>query len=147
MVMALFFITALALTATIIVWVSTSEKRVSFNQYAHTRAFYSSDAGSESALNWLYINSQIPVPIDGNVVKRDADYEEIHYDSKFKVDVEVKPAASGSWTNHAPGYESGSETQAIQVNYIINSDGASAADSEARIEVMAARIYIVSGTY
>ena len=49
MVAALFFITALSLTATIIVWITSSERRSSHNEYSHVRSFYASDAGSEFA--------------------------------------------------------------------------------------------------
>jgi len=149
MVMALVFITGLALTASVIVYIATSEKRVTFNQYSHSRSFYASDAGTETTLNWLYINSRPPRfqnEVSG-LVTQDNNFIEMEPDHKFKVDLHARQGANGSFQSYSMGDEAGSGNDPIPIKYVILSSGASANDSETLIEVLATRKYMGTGSH
>src|SRR5262245_18079799 len=66
LVTALFFITGLTAIATIIVFVTGAERKVAHNEYTHMRAFNSSDAGIERAINWLRFQVFPPVEDPGD---------------------------------------------------------------------------------
>jgi hypothetical protein len=141
LVAALFFITALSLTATVIVWVTSSERRVSHNEYSHVRSFFASDAGSETAINWLRRLPMAPPAVaqDGEQwVNRQADYTAMHTDHQYRFDVKHKLDSGGSMTvRYRPGWS----TDWRDLEYVVDSFGTSATTSESRIEVQAARLF------
>ena len=133
LVATLFFITALAVTATVIVWVTGSERRVSHNEYTHTRSFYASDAGSETAINWIR-TQQIPPRIvdtaEKFVVNQD-DYTYLQSDHKYQFDVRFDRV------RFRPGWS----REYLDFDYTIDSRGASVQESSARIEVRTSRLF------
>jgi Tfp pilus assembly protein PilX len=141
LVAALFFITALSLTATVIVWVTSSERRVSHNEYSHVRSFFSSDAGSETAIAWLRALQIPPVPTveDGEQwVRREADYTMLQSDHEYRYDIKHKLDAGGSITlRHRPGWDN----SWVDYEYVVDSFGNSVQQSQTRIEVQAARLF------
>jgi hypothetical protein len=146
LVAALFFIIALTLTATVVVWVTSGERRISFNDYAHARSFYASDAGTESAVNWLRFEVAQdfpPTPDTDDKVNIMADPEVMYNDHSFQFDIEQKQNASGTVGRHAPGFETGGTYRFIYVDYLVDSEGTSDVESSARIEVQAARLFII----
>jgi hypothetical protein len=133
LVAALFFITALAVTATVIVWVTGSERRVSFNEYSHVRSFYASDAGTERAINWVR-TQQIPPPIinyEENFVSSMNEYYDMEDDHQFKFDVRFDRR------RFRPGWS----REYMDFDYTIDSRGASVQESSSRIEVRASRLF------
>ena len=133
MVVTLFFITALALTATVIVWVTGSERRVSHNEYTHTRAFYSSDAGSETAINWIRTRQFPPAIIDAdeNFVENQADFTDLYSDHKYRFDVKFDRV------RFRPGWS----REYVDFDYTVDSHGASVQESSTRIEVRTSRLF------
>lgn len=133
LVATLFFITALAVTATVIVWVTGSERRVSHNEYTHTRAFYSSDAGSETAINWIRTRQIPPAIIDmqEKYVASQDDYTVLHNDHKYKFDVRFDRV------RFRPGWS----REYLDFDYTIDSRGASVQESSTRIEVRTSRLF------
>ena len=133
LVATLFFITALAVTATVIVWVTGSERRVSHNEYTHTRSFYASDAGAETAINWIR-TQQIPPRIvdtaEKLVVDQD-DYTYLQSDHKYQFDVRFDRV------RFRPGWS----REYLDFDYTIDSRGASVQESSARIEVRTSRLF------
>ena len=133
LVATLFFITALAVTATVIVWVTGSERRVSHNEYTHTRSFYASDAGAETAINWIW-TQQIPPRIvdtaEKLVVDQD-DYTYLQSDHKYQFDVRFDRV------RFRPGWS----REYLDFDYTIDSRGASVQESSARIEVRTSRLF------
>lgn len=133
LVATLFFITALAVTATVIVWVTGSERRVSHNEYTHTRAFYASDAGSETAINWIRTR-QIPPPIidaQEKFVANQDDYTILSGDHKYIFDVRFDRV------RFRPGWS----REYLDFDYTIDSRGASVQQSSTRIEVRTSRLF------
>ena len=133
LVATLFFITALAITATIIVWVTGSERRVSHNEYTHTRSFYSSDAGSETAINWIR-TQQIPPPIvdsQNKYVVAQNNYTYINSDHKYQFNVRFDRV------RFRPGWS----REYLDFDYTIDSRGASVRESSSRIEVRTSRLF------
>jgi len=133
LVATLFFITALAITATIIVWVTGSERRVSHNEYTHTRSFYASDAGSETAINWIRTR-QIPPPIidaTEKFVANENDYTYISSDHSYQFDVRFDRV------RFRPGWS----REYLDFDYTIDSRGASVQQSSSRIEVRTSRLF------
>lgn len=133
LVATLFFITALAVTATVIVWVTGSERRVSHNEYTHARAFYSSDAGSETAINWIR-TQQIPPPIidaQEKFVANQNDYTVLTGDHKYRFDVRFDRI------RFRPGWS----REYLDFDYTIDSRGASVQQSSTRIEVRTSRLF------
>ena len=150
LVAALFFITALSLTATVIVWVTGTERRVSHNEYSHVRSFYASDAGSEQAINWIRLQ-QIPpavVEVDPNTndqyVKRETDYTYPLSDHSYKVEVKHRLDAGGNVRlRPRPGWDN----SWVDFEYVVDSFGASVTEANTRIEVQAARLYRLDYSY
>jgi Tfp pilus assembly protein PilX len=133
LVVTLFFITALAITATVIVWVTGSERRVSHNEYTHARSFYASDAGAETAINWIR-TQQIPPPIINNeeqFVANEVDYTDITADHKYKFDVRFDRV------RFRPGWS----REYLDFDYTVDSKGASVNNASARIEVRTSRLF------
>ncbi len=133
LVATLFFITALAVTATVIVWVTGSERRVSHNEYTHTRSFYASDPGAETAKNRIR-TQQIPPRIvdtaEKLVVDQD-DYTYLQSDHKYQFDVRFDRV------RFRPGWS----REYLDFDYTIDSRGASVQESSARIEVRTSRLF------
>lgn len=133
LVATLFFITALAVTATIIVWVTGSERRVSHNDYTHSRSFYASDAGSETAINWIRIQQSPPPIVDAQdkLVANQDTYTYINKDHKFKFDVRFDRV------RFRPGWS----REYLDFDYTVDSRGASVQESSSRIEVRTSRLF------
>jgi hypothetical protein len=147
LVTALFFITGLTAIATIIVFVTGAERKVAHNEYTHMRAFNSSDAGTEEAINWLRIQGFPPDEDPNNDNKvldqtthaplydPNASYQE---DNRYLYDITY---AGKSWN---PAYG----TEWVDYNYTIDAEGASAQESSTNIEVQAGRLFAnTSGGY
>ena len=149
LVMALFFITGLALTAMTIVWVSVSEKQTAFNDFSHMRALYASDAGSEQAINWLRGQSIPPAVVsidtqngDHLVLKDEA--LKLEDDQKFELDIKQKLTAAGTpAARPRPGWDE----SWVDFDYIVDSYGFSVNESNTRVEVQAARLFRVDYAY
>jgi Tfp pilus assembly protein PilX len=133
LVATLFFITALAVTATVIVWVTGSERRVSHNEYTHTRSFYASDAGSETAINWIRTRQIPPRIVDTaeKFVVDQNDYTYLQSDHKYQFDVRFDRV------RFRPGWS----REYLDFDYTIDSRGASVQESSARIEVRTSRLF------
>jgi len=133
LVATLFFISALAITATIIVWVTSSERRVSHNEYTHTRSFYASDAGSETAINWIRTRPMPPAIIDAQemFVANQTDYTYLSSDHKYQFNVRFDRV------RFRPGWS----REYLDFDYTIDSRGASVQESSARIEVRTSRLF------
>jgi len=140
MLVALFFILGLTVTAAIIVRVAGGEKHVAYNEYTHMRSFYSSDAGSEEAINWIRTRPVPPVATDAqNTVRRQTSYTDLYTsgsteENKFKNTITWAPPM-----HFRPGWSHDFR----DFDFTINSDGASAQQSEASIEVQASRLFHV----
>jgi hypothetical protein len=134
LVAALFFITALAVTATVIVWVTGSERRVSFNEYTHSRSFYASDAGSERAINWVRTQDFAPPLLDteSRQVFSLNDYIPLHDDHKFRYDIVFDRV------RFRPGWTK----EYLDFDYTIDSRGASVQESSTRLEVRVSRLFL-----
>lgn len=132
MVITLAFITALGLLAAIIIGVATTEKQTAFNETSHTQAFYSADAGSEAAINWLRFQNAPPPQLDTNgYVFVPSGYTTLNTKTDYRYDVQYQ---GKQWR---PGWSH----EYKDFRYQIQSDGASSQSSEARIEVQALRLY------
>jgi hypothetical protein len=140
LVATLFFITALAVTATVIVWVTGSERRVSHNEYTYSRSFYASDAGAETAINWVRIQPIPPRIVDATelFVEHMDDYTTIEDnpdhptdDHKYQYDVRFDRI------RFRPGWS----REYLDFDYTIDSRGASVNQSSARIEVRTSRLF------
>jgi hypothetical protein len=137
MVTALFFILGLSVTAAIIVTIAGSEKRVSHNEYVHARSFYSSDAGTEVALNWLLMRQSPPRVIDQDgTVQALNDYTYLYTSgntepNKYKYDIDFDRV------RFRPGWS----REYLDFDYTIDSDGASTQQSETVIQVQASRLF------
>lgn len=149
MVMALVFITGLALTASVIVYIATAEKRVTLNQYSHARSFYASDAGSEQAINWLRVQPTPPgvVEVEPETLNRMvlSDHAAtLSHDQEFELDIRQKLGASGNpEARPRPGWDESWR----DFDYVIDSFGNSVNKSNSRIEVHAARLFRVDYAY
>lgn len=147
LVTAMFFITGLTAIATIIVFVTGAERKVAHNEYTHMRAFNSSDAGTEEAINWLRFQAFPPDedPNNQNKVLDQDNYSAL-----------TDPNASHQETNEYlyditysgqrwnPEYG----TDWVDYNYTVDAQGASAQESSTNIEVQASRLFAnTSGGY
>lgn len=133
LVATLFFITALAITATVIVWVTGSERRVSHNEYTHTRSFYASDAGSETAINWIRTRQIPPRIIDATnkYVANQNNYTYINPDHKYQFNIKFDRV------RFRPGWS----REYLDFDYTIDTRGASVQQSSSRIEVRTSRLF------
>lgn len=151
LVAALFFITALALTATVIVWVTGSERRVAQNEFSHVRSFYASDAGAEQSINFITMLDFAPIPwVDGGdyFIKDDSTETAMHADHKYQAEVKHKLDNNGNPIPARPARGRGYDASVWQeVEYVVDSFGMSASESETRIEVHTARLFRATQTY
>ncbi|HKW15503.1 MAG TPA: hypothetical protein VJS69_13540 [Candidatus Krumholzibacteria bacterium] len=140
MVTALIFLVGLAVAGAVVAMVATSHRRVTQNDYTHSRSYYSADAGSESAINWIRLaavpptitnlatgavrnqNSYTHLDVNGdsenNMFKYDATYDRVHF----------RPG----WSKEYRDFD-----------YTVNANGASAQTSSAQVEVQVSRLYKV----
>jgi Tfp pilus assembly protein PilX len=132
MVIALSFITVLALLAVIIVSVATSEKRTAFNEGTTARAFYSADAGGEASINWLRIQNSPPGLLDGaKHVYVAGGYQTLTSYDRYNNDVTyIRKRMRPGWDITFKDFE-----------YTIDSNGSSVAQSQAEVEVQALRLF------
>lgn len=132
MVVALSVITGLALLGVIVIAVATSEKRTAFNEYTHTRSFYAADAGGEMAINWLRIQNTPPNMVDAQKhVSVPTGYDTLSADHLYKYDITfVRKRLRPGWSLEYKDFE-----------YMIESDGASVAESESAIELQTRRLF------
>lgn len=137
MVVALLFILGLTVTAAIIVRVAGGEKHVAYNEYTHTRSFYSSDAGSEEAINWIRTRPSPPPPQDAqNRVRNQGNYTTLYVAGNTESN-QYKSSITYNRMRFRPGWSQDYR----DFDYTINSDGASAQQSSATIEVQASRLF------
>ncbi len=139
LVTAMFFIVGLTAIATVIVFVTGSERKTAHNEYTHQRSLNSSDAGSERGINWVM--TEIPEPpldADGTMMLQQQEYtsltdaqSEHQEDNKYQIDVEF------TRMRHALGSQ---EDMFVFVDYTIDSEGG-AKDASSVIEVQATRWY------
>lgn len=132
MVVALSFITGLALLATIIVAVATSEKKTSFNDFTYSRSFYSADAGGEAAINWLRLQTSPPIKDNVNNVFVPTGFDTLTADHKYKHNV--------AYTRKRPraGWDF---KQYKDFEYKVEADGSSVQQSEAEVELQVLRLF------
>jgi len=134
LVTTLFFLLGLAVTGAIIAGIASSEKRVTYNEYTHTRAVHSSDAGSEEAINWIRNitgPSDVLVP-PSTVVKDLATFNSLPTteDNRYRYDV----------TYTGRDYRPGWPPEYKDYRFTIDAQGASSKESEAELEVQADRL-------
>jgi hypothetical protein len=132
MVTALAFITCLALLAAIIIAVAISEKWTSSNEYAHGRSFYSADAASEAAVNWLRSQNSPPIIVDGeNHVYVPNGYTELNNDHRYQFEITyVRKINRPGWGSEYKDFE-----------YDIRAVGSTSQESESEIAVQARRLF------
>ncbi len=141
LVTALFFITGLTAIASIIVFITGSERKVAHNEYTHARAFNSSDAGSEDAINWVrFTLAEIPLVADDTKMVDQTAYTDLtdpnaysQEENKFQYDVEFDEFS----------FRFGDETRYVWCDFTLESEGASAKESSSMIEVQASRRFDV----
>lgn len=132
MVMTLVIITCLALLAVVIVSVSILEKKTTFNEYTSMRSFYSADAGSEAAVNWLVLQSYPPDMVDTDKhVFVPADFSELSTDHKYQFEITyIRKKIRPGWSPQYKDFE-----------YVIIAEGESVQESESEISLHARRLF------
>jgi len=140
MVTALFFLVGLAVAAAVIAMVATSHKRVSENDYTHSRAFYSADAGSESAINWLRLSNTPPTIVDAQTqkVRSMNDYTHLNVDGNSENNM-YKYDATFNRAHFRPGWSK----EYMDFDYTVDADGSSSVQSSSQIEVQVSRLFKV----
>ena len=132
MVMTLLIITCLALLAVIIVSVSVLEKKTTFNEYTAMRSFYSADAGSEAAVNWLVLQTFPPDIVDAeNHVFVPTDFSELSSDHRYQFEITyTRKMIRPGWGLQYKDFE-----------YGITAQGASVQESESEIALQARKLF------
>jgi hypothetical protein len=132
MVIALSFLTVLALLAVIVISVATSEKKTAFNEGTQARAFYSADGGGEVSINWLRIQNSPPSMIDGvRHVFVAGGYQPLAANDQYDNNVTyIRKRLRPGWDIAYKDFE-----------YTIDSEGSSIAHSQAEVELRALRLF------
>jgi hypothetical protein len=132
MVLAIGVLGVLAVLALVIVSIAVSEKKTESAQYSADRAFYSADAASEAGIAWIRMQSSPPSVMDANKnVYLAGGYTLLSGDHNYKYDIRfVRKHYRPGWSLDYKDFE-----------YVIQAQGASAQQSEAKIEVNAMRLY------
>ena len=122
----------LAALAVVVVSIATSGKWSAFAEYAHTRAFYAADAAGESGLNWLRSQPSPPPFVDGNSnVRLAGGFTALSGEQNYKSDIQfVRKHFRPGWSIEYKDYE-----------YTVKADGGSVRESQAAVDVQAARLY------
>lgn len=131
-VLVIAVLAALAALAVIVVSIASSGKWTAFSEYSHSRAFYSADAASEEAINWLRNQPTPPPLVDANSnVLVAASYASLGTNHRYKSDIQfVRKHFRPGWSTEYRDYE-----------FRIKADGASARAAEAAVDVQAMRLY------
>lgn len=137
LVTALFFITGLTAIAAIIVFITGSERKVAHNEYTHTRAFNSSDAGSEDGINVIRVLAEAPLDPDGTKIIDQDTYTVLYNanaytqeENKYQYDVTLDGMGP------RPGWD---QDRYVFGDFTVDAEGASAKASSSVIEVQATR--------
>lgn len=136
MVVALLFILGLTVTAAIIVRIAGGEKHVAFNDYTHTRSFYSGDAGGEEGINWIRTRRAPPAPDAQNQVRNQGSYTDLVVSGSTEEN-KYKNSIVSTGRHYRPGWS----REYVDFDYTITSDGASTQQSSTVIEVQASRLF------
>jgi Tfp pilus assembly protein PilX len=139
LVTALFFITGLTAIATIIVFVTGSERRVAHNEYTHTRAFNASDAGAEEAINFIRVMADAPMDNPGTKILDQTGFTTLYDPSAYTTELNqyMYDVSFDAMTN-APGWNA---NEFANFDFTIEAEGASAKESSSIIEVEASRLF------
>ena len=140
MVTTLFFLVGLAVAAAVIAMVATSHKRVAENDYTHSRSFYSADAGSESAINWLRVSDRPPTIVNAQTrkVRSMNDYTHLNVDGNHENNM-YKYDATYDRVRFRPGWSKDYR----DFDYTVDADGSSSLQSSSQIEVQVSRLFKV----
>ena len=132
LVLALAVLAGLALMAVIVASIATSSKWTAQSEYTHSRAFYSADAASEAAINWIRLQTEPPdlVGQERHVYQAN-DFKKLRDENKYKYDVRfARKRFRPGWSVEYMDYE-----------YVVDADGTSAQESEAAVELRALRLF------
>jgi Tfp pilus assembly protein PilX len=139
LVTTLFFLLGLAVTGAIIAGVASSERRVTHNEYSHTRAVNASDAGSEVGISWIRTLNEIPLDPDGTKV-----FEVTTQTAIYATHV---PNENNSYTYDItfdqPVQKLGWSQDIIFGQFTVDAQGTTTQDNTAEIEVQADRMFIL----
>ena len=142
LVTAMFFITGLTAIATIIVFVTGSERRVAHNEYTHQRSFNASDAGSEEAINFIRMTvDEAPLVNDNTKIVDQVAYTDLtdpnashQEENKYQYDVQFDRLRNGA------GWEYG---RYVLGDFTVEAEGSSVKETSSVIEVQATRRFEV----
>jgi Tfp pilus assembly protein PilX len=143
LVTTLFFLLGLAVTGAIIAGIASSERRVTNNEYTHTRSFNASDAGGEVGINWIRtLNGPQLVPYN-TVVQRLNSFDDLtttYTDTEnnaFRYDVTFdRRRFRPGWSREYKDYD-----------FTIDSEGESSQESATVIQVQASRLFRDQNSY
>ena len=132
MVMALGVLTVLALLAVIVLTIVSANKRTESSDYANNRSFYSADAATEAGVHWLHTQGSPPALVDTlNHVSVTTAYTTLASDHQYRFNVRyVTKKFRPGWSVEYKDYQ-----------YVVEATGASAQQSQAAVNVNAARLF------
>lgn len=132
MVLVLGVLAALAVLAMVVMAIVVTEKRTQFAEYSNHRSFYSADAAGEAGVAWIRRQGSPPPVVDSlNHVSVAASYTALSNDHRYQYDVQfVRKRFRPGWSVEYKDYE-----------FLVEARGASVQQSEAAVELGAARLY------
>lgn len=132
MVLVLGVLAALAVLAMVVMTVTVTEKRTQFTEYSNHRAFYSADAAGEAGLAWIRRQGNPPAVVDSlNRVSVSVAHTTLADDHRYKYDVKFnRKRYRPGWSVEYQDYE-----------YTVATNGVSAQNAEAAVELGAARLF------
>jgi hypothetical protein len=142
LVTTLFFLLGLAVTGAIIAGVASSERRVTHNEYSHTRAVNASDAGGEVGISWIFERDVFVPPLeapgttllDVTTPTPITSAHALGENNEYTYDVVVDGVTrKGGWGR-----------EVLWGQYTVSAEGATTQDNTAVIEVQADRMFIVN---
>jgi hypothetical protein len=141
LVTTLFFLLGLAVTGAIIAGVASSERRVTHNEYSHTRAVNASDAGGEVGIGWIRNMPTREIPLDPPGTKLldvttptpITTAHALGENNEYTYDVEWDDVTfKGGWGQDV-----------LWGQFIVSAEGATTQENTALIEVEADRMFIM----
>jgi hypothetical protein len=142
LVTTLFFLLGLAVTGAIIAGVASSERRVTHNEYSHTRAVNASDAGGEVGISWIFERDMWKPPLeapgttllDVTTPTPITSAHALGENNEYTYDVELDDVTR----------KAGWAKEVLWGQYTVTAQGATTQDNTAIIEVEADRMFLVN---
>ncbi len=132
MVTTLLVVLVLSVLAVGVVWMASSEKKISFAESVHVRSVFSADAGGEAGINFLRVADSPPRISDfGSMSVQNVGNTELAGTQSYQYNAQwIKKSQKPGW---GIGY--------MDYDYRVESTGEASSSGESEVQVVVSRLF------